>query len=169
MSRNGWEHREHQAAEDQDEPKQKKNGQQMISTTYTHKTGIKQSDINGLSSEFTTLTSRSKSDSKTSLPQVYTVNFPLRQMIEPTLALKEEQYTNNLAAQLQNLFPLGSEPWARLLFNFLRYQVNHACLCNMICKKQAVKLWLLENKQHPTNSTLWLSLPAPGNHSLPSS
>lgn len=48
---------------------------------------------------------------------------------------------------------LHSEPWAWLLFNFLRYQVNHACLCNVICKKQAAKLRLLENEQHLTIST----------------
>lgn len=95
--------------------------------------------------------------------------FPLWQTLEPILALREVQYTNNLAAQSQNLFPLCSEPWAQRLFNFPRYQVNHACLCNMICKKQAVKLRLLENKQHPTISTLRLSLPPPGNCSLPSS
>lgn len=38
MSRDGGEHREDQAAEDQDEPEQK------------HKTGVKQDDINGLTS-----------------------------------------------------------------------------------------------------------------------
>lgn len=43
MSRDGGEHREDQAAEDQDEPEQK------------HKTGVKQDDINGLTSS-TTLT-----------------------------------------------------------------------------------------------------------------
>lgn len=48
---------------------------------------------------------------------------------------------------------LHSEPCAWLLFNFLRYQVNHACLFNVICKKQATKLRLLENEQHPTIST----------------
>lgn len=93
--------------------------------------------------------------------------FPVWQTLELILALKEEQYTNSLAAQ--NLFPLRSEPWARLLFNFLRYQVNHACLCNMICKKQAVKLRLLENKQYPTISTLRPALRPPGNRGLPSS
>lgn len=55
---------------------------------------------------------------------------------------------------IAQLFPVCSEQWTQPLFNFLRYQVNHACLCNMVCKKQAVKLRLLENKQHPTTSTL---------------
>lgn len=55
MSRDGREHREDQAAEDQDEPKQQKNRENHKYNIHT----LGRDDINGLTSETATLASRS--------------------------------------------------------------------------------------------------------------
>lgn len=154
MSRDGWEHREDQAAEDQDEPKQnnRETKERIINTTYTQNWNQtrwhQRPDLWSRHIDQQITSQIPKHDFrwsqiccwswKCALKWKCPLHFPLWQTLEPILALKEDQNMNNLAAQSQNLFPLCSEPWARLLFHFLRYQVNHACFC---------VTWFARNKQ----------------------